>query len=66
MIQNCFFLPLVHLERHFIFSFVTALAQEKSLAIKVLVHPLDVTDHDQHNDHAQAVINHFHRVGIFS
>ena len=43
---------------------MTALAKEKSLAIEVLVHPLDVTDHDQHNDHAQAVINHFQRVGI--
>lgn len=41
-----------------------ALAKEKSLAIEVLVHPLDVTDHDQHNDHAQAVINHFHRIDI--
>lgn len=43
---------------------MTAFARAKSLSVDVLVLPLDVTDHDNHKDHTQAVINHFHRVGI--
>ena len=46
------------------FFFVTAFAQAKSLSVDVLVLPLDVTDHDNHKNHTQAVINHFHKVGI--
>ena len=48
-----------------IFSFsLEALAKERSLAIDVLVQPLDVTDYEKHKDHAQAVMNHFQRVWI--
>ena len=46
------------------FCFFLALAKERSLAIDVLVHPLDVTEYNLHKDHVQAVMNHFQRVGI--
>lgn len=46
------------------FSFMTAFARGKSLSVDVLVLPLDVTDHDNHKNHTQAVINHFHKVSI--
>lgn len=40
------------------------LAGEKSLAIDVLVLPMDVTDYNSHKDHAQAVMDHFQRIDI--
>ena len=47
------------------FILTEALAKERStLAIDVLVQPLDVTDYEKHKDHAQAVMNHFQRVCI--
>ena len=46
------------------FFFVTAFAQAKSLSVDVLVLPLDVTDHDNHKNHTQAVIDRFHKAGI--
>ena len=41
-----------------------AFARAKSLSVDVLVLPLDVTDHDNHKNHTQAVIDRFHKVGI--
>ena len=41
-----------------------AFARAKSLSVDVLVLPLDVTDHDNHKNHTQAEINHFHRIDI--
>lgn len=40
------------------------LARAESLSVDVLVLPLDVTDHDNHKNHTQAVINHFHGIDI--
>ena len=42
--------------------FLPVLAREKSLAVDVLVLPLDVTKYNLHEDHAHAVMNHFQRV----
>lgn len=41
-----------------------AFAKAKSLSVDVMVLPLDVTDHDNHKNHTQAVINHFHKIDI--
>lgn len=40
------------------------LARERSLAVDVLVLPLDVTKYNLHEDHAQAVMNHFQRIDV--
>lgn len=48
--------------RTFSVLLLPALARERSLAIDVLVLPLDVTEYKLHKDLAQAVTNHFQRV----
>ena len=45
---------------------MTGFARAKSLSVDVLILPLDVTDHDNHKNHTQAVINRFHKAGIFN
>lgn len=40
------------------------LAKERSLAIDVLVHPLDITNFSAHKDHTQAVFLYFERIDI--